>query len=253
MKTVAVTAFGALGICLATGSAQATPLPGPDAFGYTGSGIANNLRNVAGSGTQVSLGDDQVSGALNIGFSFDFYGSTYSSVYVSSNGFLTFTGGGSSGCCTGQALPTSDGINNLIAGLWEDLDTNGNSTGTMWYDVLGVAGSREFVMGFYDVAHFPSGNPTTFEMILHEGSNDIELQYGRLSGDGGTHSVGIENATGTIGLQVLLGSDISSLANTGLLISDGGTHDVPEPATLGLMGVGLAGIAFGARRRRKSA
>ena len=48
---------------------------------------------VAGTGTTVSLSDDEVSGALPIGFDFNFYGNTYSEFYISSNCFVTFTGG----------------------------------------------------------------------------------------------------------------------------------------------------------------
>ena len=42
---------------------------------------------VAGSGTSVSLGDDDISGALPIKFNFDFYCNTYTEFYISSNGF----------------------------------------------------------------------------------------------------------------------------------------------------------------------
>ncbi|MBN1986081.1 MAG: hypothetical protein JW761_07240, partial [Prolixibacteraceae bacterium] len=66
---------------------------------------------VAGTGTTVSLGDDQVSGALPIGFDFNFYGNTYSMFYISSNGFITFSSDPNSGCCSGQNIPDSNSPN----------------------------------------------------------------------------------------------------------------------------------------------
>jgi len=57
-------------------------------------------------------------------------------------------------------------------------------------------------------------------MILHESSDAIELQYGsapRRSNVERDASIGIENASGTIGLQVAFG--IFDLQNQGFLIS----------------------------------
>ena len=45
------------------------------------------------SPTTLSLSDDQVSAAIPIGFPFLFYGNTYTDIYVSSNGFVTFNPG----------------------------------------------------------------------------------------------------------------------------------------------------------------
>jgi len=185
-------------LCVA-GLAWAAEYAGPDDFGYTAESIPFNLRDVSTSGTQVSLGDDDVSDAIPLGFTFIFYGREYTEIFISSNGFLTFNEGTDSGCCAGLPIPSEDEINNVIAGFWNDLNPRGG--GEVSYQTVGTEGSREFVVGFYDVPHF-NGPPVTFEVILHEGSNEIELQYGSAPTK---HTVGIENAEGTIGLQIPVG------------------------------------------------
>lgn len=194
--------------------ASATDFPGPDAFGYVGAEIAPNLRNIDATGTFVPLGDDEVSAAIPIGFPFRFYGARVTDVFISSNGFITFSAGQSDGCCSGEAIPSPGSPHNIIAGFWEDLNI---PQGNTRYQMTGSPGSREFIVGFYNVHHFAGGPQVTFEIILHEGSNGIELQYGSAPSDGGTHTAGIENADGTGGLQIAHGN--VSFNNQGFLIS----------------------------------
>ena len=46
--------------------------------------------DITGTGTGLSLGDDNMSGMKNIGFDFTFYDQTFSQVNISMNGFFTF-------------------------------------------------------------------------------------------------------------------------------------------------------------------
>jgi len=193
--------------------------------GFAVTPIGSDLRDISASGTFVPLSDDVVSSAVAIGFSFNFYGNTYSEVYISSNGFLTFTSGQSSGCCSGQNLPSVSTPNNLVAGFWEDLNL---SQGNIRYETLGVAPDREFVVGFYDNPHFFDGPPVTFEMILHESTSNIEFQYGDAPSDGGNHTVGAENADGTLATLVAYG-DIS-FSQEGFLLESEFIESTPVPA-----------------------
>jgi hypothetical protein len=193
----------------------ATPFPGPDDFGYEGIAIPPVLRDVSATGTFVSLSDDQLSAPLPIGFSFDFYGISYSDFRISSNGFITLgSNPQSQGCCTGQPIPSLSSPNNFIAGFWEDLNS---PQGNIRFQTLGSPGSRQLVVGFYSVPHFSNGPRVTWEVVLHEGNNNIEIHCVDCPSDGGAHTIGIEDPTGTIGLEVLRTSQ--SVPPSGWLIS----------------------------------
>ena len=51
--------------------------------------IPYNFQDISATGTAIPLGDDEVSSAIPMGFTFDYFGSNYSDMYVSSNGFMT--------------------------------------------------------------------------------------------------------------------------------------------------------------------
>ena len=152
------------------------------------------------AGTPVSLTDDDVSGALPIGFNFDFYGNTYSNFYISSNGFLTFNAGSPNGCCSGQNLPNATAPNNLIAFAWEDLDPgNGGqpAENLVQYTTIGTAPNRVLVAEYFNVDHWSNGSNMTAQVHLYETSNIIEVHTANMPSDGGLHTQGIENFDGT--------------------------------------------------------
>ena len=159
-----------------------------------------------GVGTNVRLFDDQVSGALPIGFVFDFYGNTFSNFYISSNGFITFSPTNNSGCCSGQTLPTSS-FNNIIAVVWDDLFPPGN--GSIDYFTTGSPGSRRLVVNFTDIPFCcGSTGAISSQLILYEGTNLIEIHTAYANGVfPGT--MGISNGDGSQG-QAVPGRDSQS-------------------------------------------
>jgi|GEM_PF-3911384 len=167
----------------------------------SGPGISNSMFNplMAGTGTQtvsysycsssyslesltfnqpvyspifVSLGDNQMSAQLPIGFTFRFFCNDYTDFYISSNGFITFSSQQSSGCCQGPALP-APGVNNIIACAWTDLDPS--QGGTIRYSLMGAAPNRILLVSFNCVFHKTGQGPVSSEILLYESSNAIEI------------------------------------------------------------------------------
>ena len=151
--------------------------------------------SVPGSGISVSLGDDQLSTALPIGFNFSFYGNNYTQFYISSNGYITFSPGGGSGCCSGQSLPNTATPNNLIAFAWEDL--NPSAGGTIEYFVTGTSPNQMLVINFINVPHYGGGNLVSAQVVLYENSNQIAINIANQPDAFGTTTLGLENIDGT--------------------------------------------------------
>lgn len=77
---------------------------------------ASTRRNLAGLTSWTGLGDDIVSPEIPMGFSFLYGPGEYTSLYISSNGFIMFGVQGGSGCCSGQPLPYTGFSFPFIAG-----------------------------------------------------------------------------------------------------------------------------------------
>ena len=151
-------------------------------------------------GTSVSLSDDQVSGALPLGFNFDFYGNTYNQFYISSNGFITFDPTSNNGCCSGQLLPNASNPNDLIAAAWTDLFPPGG--GTITYNTTGVSPNRRTAISYNNMPFFPNSIPeVNTQIILYEATNIIEIHTANVVPSGRTITQGVENSTGTLATE----------------------------------------------------
>ncbi len=104
---------------------------GPDGYGYYYSdsneedGPTYFFTDIGISSYAFKITGDEMYGPVDIGFNFYFYGTRYTQVYISSNGFITFDRGWGSGCCSGGRLPEAGSIDATIAALWDDLNPSG--------------------------------------------------------------------------------------------------------------------------------
>lgn len=142
-------------------------------------------------GTALSLSDDQVTGPINIGFDFTFYGRQFTTTRISNNGVIGFQNP-INGCCTGYHLPTEGNEYGIFA-LQTDLLNIG--TTNPWYRTEGQEGSRTFTVGWYDMPIYNNTNyRSTFEITLFEGSNNILLNYGNIDVYNRRYTAGIKGS-----------------------------------------------------------
>ena len=129
--------------------------------------------------TTASEADDDFS-SIDIsldGWSFEFYETKYDTVYVSSNGYLTF--GYDYPAETGGEIPgVGPNNNDTIALVWEDLDPS--TGGSIYYQFGGSAPNRYLIIEYYHVVDFTQELQIgDCEVILYE-NGTILLQYKNL-------------------------------------------------------------------------
>ncbi len=150
--------------------------------------------STTGINTGISM-DDQNVGPFAFGFNFTFYDNVFTGIRVCSNGFLSFTS--TSTVWTNVAIPTAAEPNNLIALFWDDL--NCTTSGEIYY-LRDVANQRFIVE--YDNVPFYTGGGTVKAEVIFNADGSMVYAYNSITGVNNSCTVGIENATGTVGEQV---------------------------------------------------
>ncbi len=141
--------------------------------------------------------DDGSSGLINLPFSFNFYGTTYNSLYINNNGNITF--GSPLSTYSSTAFPSAN--NKIIAPFWADVDTRAGN-GQVLYKVTPHAIFVNWVnVGYYSMQ---GDKLNTFQLTLTDGTDpsvpdgkNIAFCYKDMQWTTGSASSGVNGFGGT--------------------------------------------------------
>ena len=130
-----------------------------------------NLTNQSGT-TSLNSGDDQVSAAFNLGFTFDFYGEAFTQGRMATNGCLHFKTSGAY-CNDYTPDPLTSQFTYTLLPFWTDLIRDSGSS------MLAKSFDDKTVFGWYNMREYNRASDNSFEVILWTNDN-FEFRYGGL-------------------------------------------------------------------------
>ena len=169
--------------------------------------------------------DDCFVSVAPTGFNFQFYGTAYTSVYVSSNGLMTFTAGDA------DLYPRTDKlrITKAIAPFWDDFDLR--TTGNVYLDTFTEGTGTTARITFSAVPEFGTSPPnsSTFQITLHNSgaasglANVVDVDYQNMAAVSGVLGISPGGSTNS----VLWLRDFSTDLPVNSLV--GGAQGIAEP------------------------
>ena len=150
--------------------------------------------------------DDLYSNSISLPFNFNFYGTSYDSLYINNNGNISF----SQPYFTFTAYPFPDPSFNMIAPFWADVDTRSTNGGNVWYKL----NPHSLVIVWDHVGYFNmmEDKLNTFQLIISDGldtlipnGNNVSFCYGDMqwttgSASGGSNGFG--GSPATVGVNI---------------------------------------------------
>jgi hypothetical protein len=144
--------------------------------------------------------DDGSTGSVSMGFTANFFGTSYTNLFVNNNGNVTFTGPLST--FTPFGLTTSSIP--IIAPFFADVDTGG-TINDVTYGTATVDGRNAFVANWFNVGYYSQNSDklNSFQLVLIDRSDvgagdfDIEFNYDKVQWETGEASGGVNGLGGS--------------------------------------------------------
>jgi MYXO-CTERM domain-containing protein len=171
-----LTSLCALVVGLAPWSALAAT-GGPDVGGYTyidSNSAGGPVYAYQFAPTLVSTLPDDGQFDITLPFSFTFYGLTYTTISVNSNGGLAFGAGEyltfSNSCGPSTTL-------DLVAPFWDDLNPADIDSTGVYHGVAGTAPNRVYLVEWWNIDNYADTGDLSVEVKLFEADGAIEFHY----------------------------------------------------------------------------
>lgn len=178
-----------------------TPAPlvfvGPDAYGYVAQKVDYAFEDIGATGAALATsGDDSfvtLAAASLAGFTYNFYGTTYATLSVSTNGLIMF---GTPITSPNNGDLTSVPNSAAMAVFWDDLII---SPGSLRGRIDGSGSNQRLTLQWNNVRlKGGSSDPITFQVILNESDGSALISYADIDSPG---SAGSGGAGATVGLK----------------------------------------------------
>lgn len=212
--TVTTTASGVcpgtsatIGSGLSAGNFTVTSIP------YSATPAPSNAVTIMNNGTALiplagGSMDDGGWSNIPIGFNFNYFGNSFSTISAGTNGLLMFGTPPGFGTGTGQLgqfsfsgppfFPNASNPGNIIALMAADMQMANSTSGSIKYWTEGYAPNRTFVIEYKDVHGFSSNPKATVQCRLNETIGTVEIHIFEKSFSNSA-IVGLQDATKTIG------------------------------------------------------
>ncbi|MBP7146084.1 MAG: Ig-like domain-containing protein [Acidobacteria bacterium] len=194
-----------------------------DAGGYTCTLDATDrdwIPDVSGDGTEVTSwkpndGGDDSYRSVTLPSAFRWYGNTYSTAFIGSNGYVAF-GSGQSAEVSGALIPDASSPNNAVYGYGDDLDVSAG--GTVYHMPTTCLVDRDadgeddlcYVIQWDSVPDFNGTGEVSLQIALDLDTHEAIVEIEDESTTDLPNLVGTENSAGTIGLWYKAAGDGNS-------------------------------------------